>query len=368
MDLTRFLLAWRTVAVRDREVIDALVDPAHAGPSAELRAALNAWPGSWYWSDEDGYRHLVLTRPRRAARRENWLLHVGLFLATLVTTSWAGATFAGALPASPLFGLPAGIESPGDFLRALGAGMVFSVPLLSILLAHELGHYLTARRYDLDASPPYFIPLPLPSLVGTMGAFIRLRTIVTDRRQLVDVAGAGPIAGFLVALPVLWAGLARSAPVAGFDGMLLWVGGERFELGDSLITVALRTLVWGEVTGLAVHPLAFAGWVGMFVTMLNLLPIAQLDGGHILFAALPRWKERVALAFLGVILVLGWYSAWPGWWVFGLFVLVLSRGRLGHPPVIDVYRPLPRARRWLAWTALALFLVTFTPVPFRIVS
>jgi len=367
VDLSPFLLAWRTIAVRDREVVDALVHPAHRGPSPELVRALKHWPGSWYWSDEDGERHLVLTRPRPGARRDRWPLHILLFLATLFTTAWAGAVFAGTLDYAPWLGFPVVPVPAGEFLGGLAGGLVFSAPLLAILLAHELGHYTVARRYDLDVSPPYFIPVPFfPSFIGTMGAFIRLRTIVTDRRQLFDVAVAGPFAGFALALPALCWGLALSAPGAGFEGMVLWLGGTAVHLGDSLLTLAVRALAGPEAPGIAVHPLAFAGWLGMFVTMLNLLPIAQLDGGHILFAALPRLQQRVALGFLVLIGVLGWLSGWAGWWIFGVFVLLLSRGRLAHPPVLDAYRPLPNSRRRLAWGALALFVVTFSPVPFRI--
>src|SRR5207244_3783058 len=168
--------------------------------------------------------------------------------------------------------------------------LAFSLPLLAILLCHELGHYLTARRYNLDVSPPYFIPVPLvPSFIGTMGAFIRLRTMLSDRRQLFDVGVAGPIAGFVVALPVLVVGLALSHALPGhgpLTGMLLGLDGETAVLGDSIVTLVVRHLVHGSTPALLVHPVAFAGWVGMFVTMLNLLPISQLDGGHILSAAL----------------------------------------------------------------------------------
>jgi membrane-associated protease RseP (regulator of RpoE activity) len=275
--------------------------------------------------------------------------------------------FTGAIPYAPWFGFPIGAVSLPEFARGWAAGLVFSGPLLAILLAHEMGHYLVARSYDLDVSPPYFIPVPfVPSFIGTMGAFIRLRTIVTDRRQLFDVAVAGPIAGFVVALPVLWLGLASSTPTPGFDRMVLLLGGNAIQLGDSLLTMALRDFVLPEGSGASVHPLAFAGWLGMFVTMLNLLPIAQLDGGHILFSVLPRWQPRVALAFIGIVIALGWYSGWIGWWIFGAFVMLLSRGRIGHPPVLDAYRPLPSGRRWMVWAALALFVITFTPVPFRI--
>jgi membrane-associated protease RseP (regulator of RpoE activity) len=189
---------------------------------------------------------------------------------------------------------------------------------------------------------------------------------VSDRRQLFDVAVAGPIAGFALALPALWIGLELSRPAPDIRGMTLWFGGLAIQLGDSIVTLALRSVAIPEGWGVSVHPLAFAGWLGMFVTMLNLLPIAQLDGGHILFSVLPRWQPRVALAFIGIVIALGWYSGWIGWWIFGAFVMLLSRGRIGHPPVLDAHRPLPSGRRWMVWAALALFVITFTPVPFRI--
>jgi membrane-associated protease RseP (regulator of RpoE activity) len=350
----------------DRQVIDALVHPAHAGPSPELARVLREWPGTYYWSAEPDGRHLVLTRLTRRARRENWTLHLLLFAATLLTTTYAGAVLAGALPADP-FGFFVHVTNwDAPLARALARGLSFSLPLLAILLCHELGHFLTARHYGLDVSPPYFIPVPLvPSFIGTMGAFIRLRTILSDRRQLLDVGAAGPLAGFAVALPVLALGLAHSEALPRVSGgMVLWFGDTAVPLGDSLITIAARLVMTGGLESVAVHPVAFAGWVGMFVTMLNLLPIAQLDGGHVLYAAVPRWHQRVALAFWGIVVCLGWF--WRGWLVWGFLVLALSRGRLGHPPVLDAYRPLPASRRWLSWGSLALFVLTFTPVPFPI--
>src|SRR5205809_203078 len=302
MDLSEFLLAWRTAALPDREVIDALVHPAHAGPSPALAAALERWPGTSYWSDEPDGRHLVLTRPLGRRHREAWALHLLLFAATLFTTTFVGAVLKGAIPfdPNPLALVLGTYPFPADFVHAWATGLSFAAPLLTILLCHELGHYLTARRYRLDVSPPYFIPAPVvPWSIGTMGAFIRLRTVVSDRRQLLDVGIAGPIAG-----------------------------------------------------------------LGVFVTMLNLLPISQLDGGHILFGALPRWHARVAIGFWALIVALGVY--WRGWLLWGALVLVLSRGRLGHPPVLDGQRPLPRSRTLLAWIGLILFLVTFTPIPFRL--
>lgn len=366
--LAPFVVAWRTTTLRDREVIDVLVHPAHAQPSPQLAAALTAWPGRYYWSEEPGGRWLVLTR-QTSVRPERWLLHVSLFLATIFTTTIAGAVLRGTIS----------IDGPWDLLRgriglassplaSLAPGLAFSLPLVAILLAHELGHYVTARHYLLDTSPPYFLPVPpWPFFIGTLGAFIRLRTVLSDRRQLFDVGIAGPIAGFVVALPVLVIGLrlSHSLPPLGSDsGMGLLLGGERLVVGDSPVTLLARLAANQMVGQVSLHPMAFAGVVGMFVTMLNLLPMAQLDGGHILFAAVPRLHRRVAVIFWLTILVLGRW--WPGWYLWAGMVLLLSRGRLDHPTVLDAYRPLPRSRRLLAWVALALFVLTFAPIPFRV--
>ena len=362
-----YAVAWRSLLLRDREVVDVLVHPAHAGPSPELSLALARWDGDSYWSDEPGGRWLILSR-RRVHPAERWWLHVLLFLATLVTTTVAGSVLRGTLVLDDAWGLLRGrVTSIGDPVAALTGGLMFSVPLVAILLAHELGHYFTARRYQLNVSPPYFIPVPLwPSFIGTMGAFIRLRTLLSDRRQLFDVGLAGPIAGFLLALPALWIGLRWSHPLPaleGVSGMVLWVGGDRMLLGDSPVTLVARLLVWGNHGPLVLHPLALAGVLGMFVTMINMLPMAQLDGGHLLYAAQPRWHQRVALLFWIALLGLGYW--WTGWYVWAGLVLALSRGRLDHPNVLVPERPLPASRRRLAWVALALFVLTFAPVPFK---
>lgn len=361
MSLTRFLTAWRTIPLRDREVIDALVDPAHAGPSPELAQALQTWRGSYYWSDEPDGRHLVLTHSVAPRPRERWVMHALLFAATLLTTTLAGAVLSGAVSVHYAFTLR---HWGAALLSGWTGGLSFSLPLLAILLCHELGHYLTARRYHLDVSPPYFIPgLPVPVGIGTFGAFIRLRTILTDRRQLLDVGAAGPFAGFLIALPVLWIGLALSRPAeSGAHGMEVWLpDGPLWQLGDSVVTRVVRYLAMGGAPGVVLHPTAVAGWFGMFITALNLMPMAQLDGGHILYAAVPHRHEWLGRGFWVVIMLLGWF--WPSWLVWGALVLLLSRGSLSHPPVLDTYRPLPPSRRWLAWASLALFLATFTPIP-----
>lgn len=360
MSLTPYLLAWRTTPLHDREVVDALVDPMHAGPSPELAAALHQWPGTYYWSNDVDGRHIVLTRPTQKPR-ETWGMHVTLFVAVLFLMTLSGAIMANVV--SPY---PDGWSGLA-LLRGLPSGLSFSLPLLTILLCHELGHYVIARRYQLSVSPPFFIPgPPAPIGIGTLGAFIRLRTIVNDRRQLLDIGIAGPIAGFVVAVPILWVGLALSHPWpdAPMGGMVLpWPGGA-LAPGDSAVTWLIRHFATGDTaTPIMLHPTALAGWFGMFVTMLNLLPMAQLDGGHIVFAAFPTLHRRVARVFWVFIMLLSWFSV--TWLVWGLAVLVLSRGRLGHPPVLDAYRTLPQSRYLLAWVSLVLFLLTFSPLPFR---
>ncbi len=361
MSLTPYLLAWRTTPLHDREVVDALVDPAHAEPSAELAGALRQWPGTYYWSDEYDGRHIVLTRPGVKAR-EAWATHLFLVAATLFLTTLSGAVMVSAVP--PRLGV---LFNPARWNAAFWAGWLhgfaFSLPLLAILLCHEMGHYLTSRRYQVNASPPFFLPgPPLPIGIGTFGAFIRLRTILTDRRQLLDIGAAGPIAGFLLTIPILWYGLAHSEvldPTA--TGMSVATGWGLMDLGDSILTRVLRSWTHPGGGALLLHPFAFAGWMGVFVTMLNLLPIAQLDGGHILYAAAPRIQRWAARAIWVVILLLSYLS--KSWLVWGVIVLLLSRGRFGHPPVLDAYRPLPPSRVWVLLASLIIFVLTFIPAP-----
>lgn len=360
MSLLPFLLAWRTTPLHDREVIDALVDPAHAGPPAStaLTEALRSWPGTYYWSQEQDGRHLILTR-RTFKQREAWGVHALMFALALLLTTTSGAVFAGTLP--PTFGLLYPGNWDRNFLHCWVSGFSFSLPLLAILLCHELGHYLTARRYQVNVSPPFFLPGPPPPLgIGTLGAFIRLRTILNDRRQLLDIGAAGPLAGIVVAVPVLWIGLAHSQFTIDpqIRGMLV-SGLGQVRLGDSIITLLMRS--WIHHGAVILSPMAIAGWVGMLVTMLNLLPIAQLDGGHILYAAVPRAQNNVARVFWVIVVLLGYFS-WT-WFVWAFLVLLLSRGRFGHPPVLDAYRPLPRTRIWLLLASLLLFVLTFTPAP-----
>jgi membrane-associated protease RseP (regulator of RpoE activity) len=287
-------------------------------------------------------------RPRRRGLevRDGALrpIHVVLFLATLLTTTMAGSFQAGV--------------NPFDDPRLLVHGLPFSATLMTILLIHEMGHFTLSRVHGVAATPPYFIPAP-PFLIGTFGAFIRMRT-PTNRRALFDVGAAGPWAGFVVAIPAVLYGLSLSEvrPLAPETGGLV--------LGDSVIFSALARLALGvspaEAT-IVLHPIALAGWFGLFVTFLNLLPIGQLDGGHVVYALLGRHHWWVARVAFGAILLLAW-GGWQGWMMWAVLVMVIG---LDHPPTIDD-APLDGRRRLAAWLTIALLAATFMAEPIRVLG
>ncbi len=243
----------------------------------------------------------------------------------------------------------------------LRTGLSLSLPLLFILLCHELGHYLTCRRYRLAATPPIF--LPLPALLGTFGAFIRIRSPIRDRRQLFDVGAGGPLAGFAALLPFLVYGIARSSPAP----LNLPAANEPTPYallvpGRSLATEILTRIFHGplpEQTTLDLHPFALAAWVGLLATALNLLPIGQLDGGHILYAVGGRLQRRLALPFWLVLAVAG-VLYWGGWLLLCLLTLIFG---LRHPPVRDESLALDRGRRAVALLTLLLLVLSFVPAP-----
>jgi membrane-associated protease RseP (regulator of RpoE activity) len=269
-------------------------------------------------------------------------------------------------------------------------GLSFSIPLMTILLCHEMGHYVAARIHRVPTSLPYFVPLPPGiGMFGTMGAVI-LQSRTTDRRKLMDIGAAGPLAGLLVAIPVLVYGLYLS-PVGPSEG--------GFQEGNSLLYAVLKRLVCGEwLPGLGrdvnLHPIAFAGWAGLLVTMLNLLPVGQLDGGHVAIAFFgnrygrtSQWLRRMLLPLsIGITAVVysqvskdlsgrnpphgfsPWNIALPAgsvWLVWFVMLGLLRRlsGGVDHPPVDD--RPLPANRTILFWVVLMTFLTIFMPIPFR---
>ena len=265
-------------------------------------------------------------------------IQILLFVLTFFTTLVAGTYLAGGNP----------LRDPGD----LTLGLMFSLPLLSILSVHEMGHYMAARRHNVLVTPPYFIPAP--SFIGTFGAFIRIKSPVPHRNALLDIGAAGPIAGAIVAMPVLLIGLKMSAvrSSAGLSGI---------PLGESLLFRAASRIVLGEIPkgyDVVLHPVAFAGWIGLLVTALNLLPSGQLDGGHIAYALFGDAYTKVARIIPFLLLPMGYL--WGGWIIWAVMLLILGTR---HPqPVFDDI-PLSRARRVIGVLAGLLFLVCFTPNP-----
>jgi hypothetical protein len=292
---------------------------------------------------------------RLAARGwKGWPLNLILFLTTVLTTVLVGT--GSDLSVLILAGVQAWWQNLADAARLLD-GAMFSASLLLILGCHELGHYLTARFYGVQVSLPYFIPLPVWP-IGTMGAIIRMRSPIPSRKVLFDIGIAGPLAGLVVAVPILVLGLMVS-PVKAMSG-IVW------QEGNSLVYVVLKWLLKGTIppgSDVMLHPMALAGWLGLFVTALNLMPLSQLDGGHIAYAVLgPRFRKGVWL-FLGVLVLLFVVSRWEGWLVWVILAVALG---LKHPPPLDDLTALDAPRQRLAIVALFLLVALLTPLPFAV--
>lgn len=312
---------------------------------ARLDRALDGLDVSHYYERANGHVRVTVTHPRAPAIPPEWRWNLAAFLLTLLSTLWAGAWMEGA---------------PWDFVLSdpgrIVDGVPFAAALLGILTAHELGHYVAARRYGLHVTLPFFIPMPVLSPIGTLGAVIKMKTPIYTRRMLLDVGAAGPIAGMLVALPVAAYGVLNS-PVLPLEP------GAGIQLGEPLLFKALVALLAPPIPeghDLYLGSVAFAGWIGLFVTALNMLPVGQLDGGHVVYALLGRRQHALAYAFFAAMLVMGFW--WPGWYLWAVLLLLLIGVR--HPPVLDPHLELDRPRRVAGWIAVALLGLCFTPVPF----
>ncbi len=286
----------------------------------------------------------AVVSPRIVPPRTIPPIHIILFGATLLTTTLAGTFQAGGDPLSDPF--------------ALVLGLPFALTLLLILLSHEMGHYILARIHGVWASLPYFIPGP-PFFVGTFGAFIRMKSAPANRSALFDIGAAGPWAGVCFAIPAVIIGLTLSEvrPLDPLSGGII--------LGDSVLFSSLIRLVLGvtpDEVRVILHPIALAGWFGLFVTFLNLLPVGQLDGGHVVYSLFGPAHRWVARAFLLLILVLG-FQGWNGWFVWVVLLAILG---IDHPPTDDQMVPLDRKRTIYGWCTVGLFVLTFTPVPITI--
>jgi membrane-associated protease RseP (regulator of RpoE activity) len=293
-------------------------------------------------------------------RPERYWLHALLLLLTLLSTTVVGARYAldfslnqPPFPGDYLDGLWEVLISPA----LLAAGLPFSLTLLTILSAHEMGHYIACVLYRVDASLPYYLPVPTP--IGTMGAFIRIRSPIYSKAALFDIGIAGPLAGFLFLLPALAIGLAWSKVIPGISsqGFLIF--------GTPLLQYGLSALIFPGVPAgdIYLHPVARAAWVGVLATALNLLPIGQLDGGHILYAFAGTRHRLLSRVFVGILLAMGlvlwWTADHVSWIVWSLLLLFFG---MRHPLIHDWRNPGPW-RAVLAVLALAIFIGSFCLIP-----
>jgi len=276
-------------------------------------------------------------------------LHIVLFILTFLSTLSAGALQQGINI----------IKSPGRIIE----GLPFAGTLMTILLCHELSHYLASRKNHTAATLPYFIPAP--SIFGTFGAFIKMKSPILTRKALIEIGASGPIAGFIISLAACIIGLhiSKVIPMPQGEGTL--------SLGDSLLFSFLSRTILGAIPehyDILLHPVAFAGWIGLFITSLNLIPIGQLDGGHVCYAILGERHRQVSLflvvllALLGLSSLLG-FSGWEGWLVWAILMLILG---IKHPPVLYWEAPLDPKIMSIGFLTLVIFIITFIPEPFKV--
>lgn len=321
----------------------------------------------------DGNRHsiLLISGINHIEPSRPWV-NLLLFLLTLISVGFVGSVM------NNVYNPPVGI------LQIIAGGMPFALSLLAILLAHEFGHYLAARFHHTQVTLPYFIPLPI-SLFGTMGAFIRLKEPPKNKRILLDIGIAGPIAGLIVAIPVLLLGLSLSR----VDTIDVQPGTGLTLEGNSLLYLLAKFIVFGQLLpapasygdvppllywlryfftsqplplggiDVLIHPMAWAGWAGLLVTALNLIPAGQLDGGHVLYVLLGKRARLLWPVVLLFVAGLGFF--WSGWWLWALIILLL--GRIYAEP-LDQITQLDPPRRAVALFGIILFFLVFTPVPF----
>jgi Zn-dependent protease len=308
-----------------------------------------------------------------------------LYLLTIVATLYVGAGYSDQIPTNL-----SDVDTLLWPLTHLWLGWPFALSLMVILTGHELGHYFAGRHYKVPVSLPFFIPMPFPPL-GTMGAFIMMKGRAINRRQMLTVGAAGPLVGFLLALPILALGLSMSkiipmelpAPGSGFFmegnsllyllfkyltfGQILPGTGNPATLGAALGEVGAAlfgTFPFGHGFDVSIHPVALAGWAGLLVTALNLLPVGQLDGGHVLYSLVGQRAGRLTLPIIGLLVLMG-FVLWPGWFLWAALIFFFGQS---HPDPLDDVTRLDRPRKIIAVAVLLIFVLTFTPMPMQIFS
>ncbi len=295
---------------------------------------------------------------RFSARRRIWV-NVVLFVLTVFSTFFVGIElslsykYAEVRIQNPEMAIDVEVLNDPEVI-ALGA--VYATVLLAILLGHELGHFLTCRYYRLNATLPYFIPAP--TLVGTLGAFIKIKSPITRKHQLFDIGVAGPLTGFILSLPALIYGFSLSKVVPSVSLK------EGITFGESVLLRLIGLLMFKGIPeghDIYLHPIAFAGWVGILVTSLNLFPVGQLDGGHVSYALWGSKSRNLARLFLTVFFIMGVFF-WMGWFIWGFIILFLG---LKHPRVLDEAIPLSSGRKIIGFIIILIFILSFIPDPIK---
>jgi Zn-dependent protease len=322
----------------------------------------------------------------RPTARE-WRKHAVFFLLTVLTTTFAGIMLVSERVPEPVMREPSGffdylLYIPIFYFKAVagyavyalahpsifGQGVMFALALLAILTAHEAGHYVACRRYNVEATLPFFVPAPPLFLAGTFGAFIKIKSPIPTRRALFDIGVAGPIAGFVVALPIAAIGILTANP-ATLQQVAPESGQQIIMFGNPLLFQLLGGAL-GSDLDIQINPFFFAAWIGLLVTSLNLMPVGQLDGGHATYALFGKrvhaWLGRVAFVVMTALAVAGWmwYSS-PSGFLYAVLLGVLLRVR--HPQVLDESEPLDSSRALIALLTLVIFVLSFLPFPIKIV-
>lgn len=328
---------------------------------------------------EQGQQVIYLTATPPAQKPANPWINAALFALTVLSVMLAGATPQGPLPPDPLGQILA-------LLRSIFTGWPFALAMLGILLSHEFGHYLVSRYHKTPATLPYFIPLPFSPL-GTMGAAILMKGVPKNKRILFDIGVAGPLAGMVVAIPVLLLGLSLSQLGT------VEASGSSFMEGNSILYLLAKYAVFGKflpepatfgglsplqywlryfftgqpapigATDVFIHPVAFAGWAGLLVTAMNLIPAGTLDGGHVVYALFGERARKAFPYLIGLLVYLGF--SWNGWWLWAALLFWLGRV---NAETLDQITPLDLKRRLVAVFVIVLFLLVFTPVPFSLIQ
>jgi len=299
--------------------------------------------------------------PAFSLKKRIWL-NIVLFVITIFSTFFVGISLSINFKYSEV--LAQNPQSTLDLVEKLrdpqviSLSIIYVVVLLGILLGHEFGHFLTCRYYKINATLPYFIPAP--TLIGTLGAFIKIKSPITRKQQLFDIGVAGPLTGFILSVPALVYGLSlsKAVPPIPHDGAFVYV------FGEPLILKIFSAMIFKNIPpdySIYLHPIAFAGWVGILVTALNLFPVGQLDGGHVSYALLGKKSRNLTRFFLGVFIAMGIFF-WVGWFIWAFLLLFLG---LRHPRVLDEEVHLSPRRKFIGYVVILIFILSFIPDPIK---